>query len=144
MKNLIRKYIFLILPVFALSGCVDRATADAKLARGCEAAAKSYLEDGFEIKEITGRSFDHSTDLGKGYREVTLNTLESDGWYEEDRVYRCIFVENFGLLKMNHNATLYQLRLHDDRIFGKKGDEILGGFKDWLKLTGAVERSMGQ
>jgi len=124
-----------------LSGCVDRAAADEKMAKGCAAGAEIFLDDGFEIKDITNKTFQDAPSLGKGYREVTLNVIESDGWYDGEKTYQCIFVESTNLFG-SHTATIHQLRLSDEEIYGKQGDKILGTFKDHLKLTETVEQRM--
>lgn len=131
----------MFLSLIMLSGCVDRGTADEKLARGCAAGAELFLEDGFKIKEIVSKKFRDSPGLGKGYREVTLNVLESDGWYDGEESYQCIFVESVNLFG-SHSATIYQLRLSDDEIYGKEGDKLIGTFDDHLKLTETVEQGM--
>ena len=133
----------LLLSLILLSGCVDRAAADAKLARGCAAGAEIFIDDGFEIKEIVSKKFQDAPGLGKGYREVTLNVIESDGWYDGEESYKCIFAETvnpFG----SHQATIYQLRLSDDEVYGSDGDKILGTFDDHLKLTETVEQGMNR
>lgn len=135
---------FLLLSLITLSGCVDRATADEKLAKGCAAGAEIFLEEGFKIKEITDKKFRNSPGLGNGYREVTLSAIESDGWYDGEVNYQCIFVESVGIFNTSHQATLYQLRLSDDEIYGKEGDKLLGSFEDHLKLTETVEQGMNR
>lgn len=134
----------LLLSLIILSGCVDRATADEKLATGCAAGAEIFLDEGFKIKEITDKKFRDSPSLGRGYREVTLSVIESDGWYDGETTYQCIFVETVGLLNTTHKATIYQLRLSDDEIYGKEGDKLLGTFEDHLKLTETVEQGMNR
>jgi len=124
-----------------LSGCVDRGAADAKMARGCAAGAEIFLDEGFKIKEITNKKFQDAPGLGRGYREVTLSVIESDGWYDGEETYQCIFVESTNLFG-SHSATIYQLRLSDDEVYGKEGTKIIGTFKDHLKLTETVEQGM--
>ena len=135
---------FLILSLAILSGCVDRASADAKLARGCAAGAEIFLDEGFEIKEIKNKKYQDAPGLGRGYREVTLDVIESDGWYDGEETYQCIFVESTGLFNLSHTATIYQLRLSDDEVYGKEGDKIIGSFEDHLKLTETVEQGMNK
>jgi len=135
---------FLLLSLALLSGCVDRASADAKLARGCAAGAEIFLDEGFKIKEIKNKKFQDAPGLGRGYREVTLDVIESDGWYDGEKTYQCIFVESTGFLNMGHSATIYQLRLSDDEVYGKEGDKIIGSFEDHLKLTETVEQGMNR
>ena len=134
---------FLLASLVILSGCVDRAAADAKLARGCAAGAELFIDEGFKIQEILNQKFQDAPGLGKGYREVTLTVAETDGWYEGEEIYQCIFVETvnpFG----KHAATIYQLRMSDDEVYGKEGTKILGTFDDHLKLTETVEQGMNR
>ena len=128
--------------LLVLTGCVDRAKADEKMAKGCAAGAELFLKDDFKIKEITNKKFQDSPGLGKGYREVTLDVIESDGWYDAEMTYQCIFVETVGLFNTTHSATIYQLRLSDEEVYGKEGDKILGTFDDHLRLTETVEQGM--
>ena len=140
---MLRTLPFLLVSLAVLSGCVDRAAADAKLARGCAAGAEIFIDEGFKIKEIVSKKFQDAPGLGKGYREVTLNVIESDGWYDGEETYQCIFVETvnpFG----SHSATIYQLRLSDDEVYGKEGTKILGTFDDHLRLTETVEQGMNR
>ena len=133
----------MLMATIMLAGCVDRNAADERMAKGCAAGAEIFLDDGFKIKEITNKKFQDAPGLGKGYREVTLNVLESDGWYDGEETYQCIFVEStnpFG----SHTATIYQLRLSDDEVYGKEGTKIMGSFEDHLKLTETVEQGMNR
>lgn len=132
---------FLLLSLTLLSGCVDRVAADEKLARGCAAGAEIFIDEGFKIKEITNKKFQDAPGLGKGYREVTIDVIVSDSWYDGEETYQCIFVESVNLFG-SHAATIYQLRLSDDEVYGKEGDKIIGTFKDHLKLTETVEQGM--
>ncbi len=134
------RLIVTLLCVLALTGCVSREQADARLARGCAAAIELFLPEGTEIKEIKNRIFGES-DLGKGFRYVTLVLVESDGWYEPEKEYRCIFEEQMGIGNISHAAMIHQVRM-DDRVYGKDGDKILGSFNDHLKLTETVDRAL--
>lgn len=125
----------------ALTGCVDRAQADARLARACAAGVEAFLPEGMQVKEIKERVFGESDIGGPGSRIVTLRLVETDTWAEADKEYRCVFEEQFGFLGTGYTATLYQLRM-DDRIYGKEGDKILGSYEDQLKLHEAVEKAL--
>ena len=131
----------LVLCVFSLTGCVSREQADAKLARGCAAGAELFLTDSNKIKDIKDRIYRDDPDLGKGYREVRLFVVQSDGWLETDQEYKCIFSESLGL--GGHTATIYQLQLNG-QTYGKKGEELLGTYEDHLKLTETVEQGMNR
>ena len=132
---------FLISLMFLLSSCVSREQADVRLARGCAAGAEVFLEEGLKIKTINSKTFGDNIALGKNYREVRLEVIETDDWYEADKTYKCIFVEYFAPFNLKHTATIYQLIMNGE-TYGKKGNEILGSFQDHLKLTEAVEQAM--
>lgn len=126
-----------------LTGCVDRATADATLAKGCEAGVNALLTDGMKIGTIKNTEFSPSPE-GQGYRRVTMTAVATDGWAEEERPFVCIFEESFGFLNSNHTAAIYQLRLSDEQVYGKSGKEILGDAQDFIKLTDAIRSAMYQ
>ena len=139
------KYKFMLLFVLPslllLTGCVSRDQADARLAKGCGAAVEVFLEDGMKINKIIKSRFGDSPDNGPGFREVTINVVETDSWYETEKDYHCIFAEEFTLFNLSHRASIYQVKV-DDRVFGKQGDKILGTLNDHLKLTEAVDNAM--
>lgn len=137
-----KRNIFLLgLSVFALTSCVSREQADMRLQNGCRAGAEVFLGEGHTIKEVKDHIFRDSPDLGKGYREVRLTVVDSDGWADTDKEIRCIFAENY--TPMSHAATIYQLKM-DEQVWGKEGNEILGSIEDHVKLTEAVERGMNK
>lgn len=135
------RILFLLGVLVTLSACVDRGKADEKLAKGCAAAVEQFLPEGQSIKEITNKVYGESSELGKGYRYVTLRALETDGWSDADKEYRCIFEEQFGFLGGGYTAVIYQVRVNDE-VYGKKDGQILGTFEDHLKLEQAVEKAM--
>ena len=139
-----KRYVLILTLGFAsltLSACVSRDQADARLANGCAAGAELFLTEGNKIKEIKDKIFRDDPDLGKGYREVRLFVVQSDGWYDQDQEYKCIFSESLGLT--GHTATIYQLQLNG-QTYGKKGEELLGTYEDHLKLTETVEQGMNR
>lgn len=140
-----KHFSFLLLSVSSLlflSGCVDRAQADAKLQRGCAAGVALYVPEGFTIKEVKGATFSDAKN-GEGDRRVTLTVMQSDGWYDEEKTYFCNFAEGFGFMQMSHNAEIYQIDMGDGRVFGKKDGDIVGGFAEWQRITGAVDKALG-
>ena len=132
---------FLLFSIFILTGCVDRGAADEKLALGCLAGAELFVEEGYKIVDPRNKKFRDALGLGKGYREVTIDVTETDDWYEGDATIQCLFVEEIGFFG-RHVATIYQLRLSDDEVYGKEGTKIMGSFQDHLRLTETVEQAM--
>lgn len=128
-----------IAALLPLTACVDRTKADDKLARACAAGVEAFLPEGTSIKDIKDRIFGESDTGGSGARYVTLKALETDGWADTDKEYRCIFQEDFGFLGTGYTALLYQLKI-DDKIYGKEGDQILGSYEDQLKLHETVDK----
>lgn len=138
------KNLFLSLSITSLlflTACVSREQADAKLVKGCKAAVELYLEDGYSIKEIKDTKFSNVANTIDGDRKVTLTVLESDGWYETDKTYSCNFAEQFGAMKTSYSAEIYQVDANGN-IYGKKDGNIIGGFNEWSKITGAVADAM--
>lgn len=129
--------------VFALSlplaACVSRDQADARLARGCKAAAELFLPEGTTIKDIRKQVFGAS-DQDSGLRSVILTATETDGWTDEEKEYRCLFEESFGF-SGSYTAVIEQFRT-GDTVYGKENGKILGSFDDHLKLTETVERAL--
>lgn len=124
----------------ALTGCVNREQADAKLGNACKAAVNEFLGAGMQIDRI--ESVDASpSPVGNGYRHVLLNTITVDGWLEEKNQYECTFEESFGFMKMNYTASFYQLRIGEEMI-GKSGNEIVGSAQDFMKITDAVRQAL--
>lgn len=124
-----------------MTGCVDRATADAKLAKGCAAGVKALMKDDLELKSVN--SFDATeSPEGPDMRFITIHTTTADGWLDMDRDYSCIFEESFGFLNSSYTASIYQLRVSDDEIYGKSGREIMGDAQDFIKLTDAIRKAM--
>jgi hypothetical protein len=126
-----------------LTGCVDRTTADAKLARGCEAGVAAMLPQDVKIGKVMGTEFTDSVE-GRGFRHVKLRAIETDGWAETEKDYVCIFEESFGFMNMHHTAAIYQLRVSEDQIYGKSGREIMGDAQDFIRLTDAIREAMYQ
>lgn len=128
--------------VLILTGCVDRATADARLAKGCEAGINAVLTDGLKVGKVVSVNFSDSPD-GVGLRQVNMKAVETDGWAETEKEYVCIFEENMGFMNSKHVAALYQLRLDESRVYGKAGEKVTGSVQDFVKLNEAISAAMG-
>ena len=129
--------------LFALgmTGCVDRDYADNTLQKGCLAGVKALLDDGYEIRDVKEAKFEPSP-VGPDFRHVTLQVTQMDGWLETDAEYQCVFEESFGFLNSHHTASIYQIRMGDDRLVGRSGKDIIGTPEDFLKLTDAIRKAM--
>jgi hypothetical protein len=135
----------LILGVCALtllSGCGSREEAEAKLARGCEAAAKSMLaKDSYDhqIDSIKGKTFGKSD--GFTLVTITANTKNKEYEYENEESFQCKFEESTGPFGMNWKGALVQVKIGDD-VYGSEGGELFGTVEDQMALTAAVEAAM--
>ncbi len=137
------KYLCLFaLSLLMLGGCTSRDDADQKMARGCEAGARAFMKEGFDIKNTKSQSFKTiSTNSGDNMREITLSVKESDGWIDRDEEYVCTFAEEFSVLNLKHIATIYQLKIYN-KIYGMDGNEIHGSPEEHSKLTETVQNAM--
>ena len=138
--NRISKFLILFICMISLSSCVSREQADAKLARACLAGVKALLPKNKDIGEITGTKFTPSPE-GPDFRHVTVNVKEKDGWLENDVDYECTFQEQYGVFRLTYTAMIYQLKF-GDKIIGKAGNEIVGSFDEFTKLTDAIRESL--
>lgn len=139
-----KRYVWMIpLAALALSGCVSREQADEKLALGCAAGAELFLPEGTAIKDITKKTFRDSAEFGSGFREVVLTVMESDGFYEAEQEYKCVFADSLAMFGMGHSASIHQLKVHD-AVYGKEGDQILGTYDEHLKLTQTVDAALAK
>ena len=110
-----------LLCVLALTGCVNREQADAKLAKACEAAVNVFLGEGQRIDKIKDASFTASP-IGPDMRHVTIHTIMMDGWIEAENDYECVFQEGFGFLNSGYTASIYQVKVGED-VYGKSGND---------------------
>ncbi len=122
--------------LLSLPGCVSRNTADATLAKGCEAGIRALLPEGSSLVKISETKFSPSPE-GSDLRLIRIKAVESDGWTESDKDYSCVFEESFGPFNLSHSATIYQVNM-GERIVGRVGNRIEGSTDDFLKLTEAV------
>lgn len=132
-----------IAPLFLLTGCVDQATADEKMAKGCVAAVNALLKDSkvIDVNKTTNVTEDFQ---GEGlHRRITMNVVEKDGWLEIENQYSCVFLEQWGFLRADHKAMLVQVDINGE-IYGKNNGSIVGDWDDFLAITRVVDAAMGQ
>lgn len=140
------KYAYILLalvPVLMLNACVDQATADEKMAKGCVAAVNALLDDSkvIDVSETLSVTEDFQ---GEGlHRRITMTVVEKDGWLELENKYSCVFLEQWGPLRMSHGAILVQVDVNGD-IYGKNNGSIVGDWDDFLAITRVVDAAMGQ
>ncbi len=137
-----KTFVLGICAVALLTGCGSREEADAKLGRGCEAAAKAMLakpDSDRKIDKITSTKFG----VSDGYRLVTIGAVvkNKDYGYENEESFQCKFEESSGPFGLSWKAALVQLR-YGDKVYGSEGGELYGSVEDQMALTAAVEAAM--
>lgn len=138
------RIILIALLSLSLTACVTQDQADVKLAKGCSAAINALIKDnGKEIMEIKTQNFSQEQAEGGLHRRVSIGAIEKEGWLELDKEYSCLFMQQWGLFKMSHQALLVQVKIGDE-LYGKKDGTIIGDFEDFLELTRVVDSAMGQ
>ena len=131
----------LSIAALTLTGCVDRATADKKLVKACQAGIEAFLPDGDDIQTVNKESVKDHAKHGKGYRHIELDLTVSDGFHPRDESHSCIFLEEFGIFGMGHNASIYQLN-YGGKIIGQQNYEIQGTLQEMTTLTNAVDAAL--
>jgi hypothetical protein len=129
-----------IICIAALTGCVSRDQADAKLAKACAAGVNVFLQDGQQIDKIVESRFTPSP-VGQGFRHVTLVATVKNDWLEQNHTYECDFQEDFGFMKTNYSASIEKLDA-EGIVIGRAGGEILGDAQDFIKLTDAIRKAL--
>ncbi len=137
-----KTFILGICAVAVLTGCGSREQAETKLARGCEAAAKSMLnKDQYDhqIEKVTGQKFGKSD----GFTLVTVDTVTKNKQYgfENPETFQCKFEESSGPFGMSWKAALVQVKIGED-VYGSDGGQLFGSVEDQMALTAAVEAAM--
>lgn len=140
MINTKTRMLVAILCVLALSGCINREQADAKLAKACEAAVNAFLPEGQRIDKIKDATYSASPQ-GPDFRHVKIHTVMMDGWLETEYDYECTFQEGFGFLNSGFTASIYQVNT-GETVIGKAGNEVLGTAEDHMKLNEAVRKAL--
>jgi hypothetical protein len=125
-----------------LSGCGSREEVEAKLGRGCEAAAKSMLnKDQYDhqIDRVTSTKFGKSD----GFTLVTVDTVikNKQYGYENPETFECKFEESTGPFGLNWQGALVQLKIGEE-VYGSDGGQLYGTVEDQMALTAAVEAAM--
>lgn len=131
-----------LMALLSLTGCLSRDDADKRLAKGCQAAATLFLNEGFKVKEIKKSEFKPSAQFGSGYRDVILTAIESDSWIDFDKEYKCTFADELDLMG-THRAMIYQVTVNE-QTYGHAGSEILGDADTIIRLNDAVENAMAE
>ena len=131
----------LVLSSLALTGCIDRATADQRLLKACKAAILAFSDEGDKVEAVTSEKIRNHAKLGKGFRELVLDVTITDGFHPRDESHSCTFFEEFGFAQISHSASIYQLNF-SGRIIGQENYQIQGSLQDMQKLTDAVDSAL--
>ena len=130
------------LTALSLTACGNKEQNNARMARGCEAAAKVMLaKDKYDrqIDQVKNKKFG----MSEGFSLVTLDvvTKNKEFGYESDETIYCKFEETSSMAGYVWNASLVQLRLGED-VYGSDGGEIFGDLNDQMSLMDAVQAAM--
>lgn len=128
--------------LFFLTGCVSQDQADKKMAKGCRAGIEALIAPK-TILEVRSQNYSQEETEGGLHRRITFNIVEKDGWFELDKTYSCLFMQDWGLFKMSHTALLVQIK-GEDILIGKNNGIIEGSVDDFIRLSNHVERAMEQ
>ncbi len=126
----------------ALTGCVSQEQADAKMGKGCEAALMAQI-GGDNVKDITQAGATADVRVEGTYRRINMTYVESQAFDQTPKNAECLFAESWGPGKSSHTAILEQLKANGT-IYGKDGGVMQGALEDFLKLTEAAAKAMGQ
>jgi hypothetical protein len=127
--------------LLTLTGCFDRAAADARLAKACAAGADAIIErpEESKLKGPDNIQAAFSKD-GMRMRRIDMSLTVDDGWYATTVPVRCIFTESIGMMG-GHAASLHYIRAGEQER-GKKEGRIIGDMEAHLALTGAVNEAL--
>lgn len=131
----------LLASVALLTGCIDRDTADNRLAKACAAAVEAFLPTGEKIDSVNNKTFGGYDAVGQGYRQVKLDISITDGFHGYDEATTCVFLEEFGIGRMSHDASIYKFEFNGE-TYGQDGYEIQGSLQDMTKLTNAIDAAL--
>ena len=139
-----KKFVVLIagISTLALSACVTQEQADAKMAKGCEAAIGAMIQPR-TIKTVKSTTAEDEKTMGSVYRRVHVTYIENDDFAEMDKQGSCLYSQQWGLFKGTHAALLEQV-MYNDILIGKKDGNIEGDMNAFLKLNEKVDAAMGQ
>ena len=138
------RFLSLCLCFFALSltGCIGQEIADEKMAKGCVAGINSLINPK-KISNVENMTFQNVQESDVAHRAVNITAIEKDGWLEEEKQYKCLFLEQWGPFQTTHTALLIQVHINDE-IYGKVDGEVRGDVRDFIALTSTVDQVMGQ
>lgn len=130
------------LTLLTVTGCSSREEADRKLAKGCEAGARSLMEGeryDRQIAKVKKTTFGGDAQ-GRSVRlEVTTKT-KADGRESDDVVF-CVFQEEYNAGFIGWSAMLDRLTIGED-VYGRENGAIKGDLQDFLKLNDTVSDGM--
>lgn len=136
------KILALSAPLLLLSACVDQATADAKMEKGCRAGVQALIGDK-QILDVISLDTKSKEFGNQGvHRFVTIKVNEKDGYFDSEGTYQCVFLEQWGAFKSTHSALLMQIDINGE-IYGKDDQGVIqGDWEDFVKLSGTVDSAM--
>ncbi len=131
-----------LVSILALTGCVNQEQADAKMGAGCAAVLAAQLGQD-QVKDVKTAGAETQVTVNGDFRKVNITYVPVGAFDETPQPAYCLFSEQWGTMKSSHTALLEQLFVNDE-IYGKKDGVVQGALEDFLKLTDAAGRGMGQ
>jgi len=128
--------------LLALTGCISQEEVDAKMAKGCEAALMAQL-GADKVKDAKMTATGGATQADGTFRKVEMTYVENGSFDQTPKPVKCLFSEQWGAGKSSHSAILEQLDINGT-TYGKVDGVVKGALEDFLKLTEAAARAMGQ
>lgn len=128
--------------MLALTGCVTQEQADVKMGAGCAAVLAAQLGQD-QIKDVKTVGAESQTTVNGDFRKINITYVPVGAFDETPQPAYCLFSQQWGTMKSSHTALLEQLSVND-QIYGKKDGVVQGALEDFLKLTDAAGRGMGQ
>jgi hypothetical protein len=131
-----------LLSLLSLAACgPNRADADKKLARACEAGLKAMYgpDDTIEIKDTTFTS-------EKSPEDTNLRTVKFHAYYTqnhgaiEEKDYSCSFEEISGMF--GYHPKFYRMD-RSDMKYGSFDGTVGGDLSDMMKINQAMEAILG-
>lgn len=128
--------------VLLMTSCSSREAVDQRLAKGCEAGARAFLnQDRFDRQLDKVKKATFSTDDNGRTVLMQASTKNKAYGYGVDEVLTCVFSEEYSMGFISWSANLEKLTIGDD-VIGRDVGQIQGGMQDYLAINQAVTDAM--
>lgn len=138
---MMRRYMFLLLPLLLTACAPTREDADKKLAIACQAAIKETFSDPKDHIEVQKVSF--SSDKSYEGARLRIVTLKAQYTYGDsppfDKTYLCAYTEEWSLF--SYLPEFYNLQ-RDDQKYGNFDGAITGDTNTLMKINDATQKAL--